>query len=213
MAVRVLLVDHFVMFRDAVCALLDRSGGYEIVATVDDGRLALELIREKQPDLVITETQLPRLSGIDLVRRAKQEGSSARFLFLTQKDGVRDVEEAFESGASGYVCKSDPASELISALEAVRAGRTHVSPSVTEHLVKLAVGGGSGSCQQPGLTDREREILQLVAEGMSSKEIGQVLHVSKRTVDTHRANLMEKLGIHKVSGLVRYAIREGLLSP
>ncbi len=212
MATQVVLADHLVMFREAVHALLDRCGGYEIVASTENGRDALDAIRKHKPDLAIAETMLPGLSGFDLAQRVRQEKIDTRFIFLTQKDCAKSVEEAFEAGASGYVCKSDPSEELVNAIEAVRAGRTHVSPSVTGHLVKLAVGQRS-STDSTGLTAREREILQLVAEGMSSKEIAEVLHVSVRTVDTHRSNLMEKLGIHKVSGLVRYAIREGLMVP
>jgi DNA-binding NarL/FixJ family response regulator len=213
MATRVLLADHQVLFRDAVHALLERSGGFEVVAAVTDGREALDALRKRRPDLVIAEAQLPRLSGHQLAEQARLEGSNARFILLAQNTGPRQVGEAFKAGAAGYVCKTDSASQLIAAIEDVTHGRTHVSPSVTDHLVKLAVGEKGLPRRPDALTSREREILQLVAEGMSSKEVSETLHVSVRTVDTHRANIMEKLGIHRVSGLVRYAIREGILNP
>jgi len=213
MATHVLLADPSLMFRDAVHALLDRSGGFEVVDAVADGRAALDAILERQPDLVIAEIELPQLGGADLARCARQEDSPSRFLFLTQRAGSREVGAAFEAGASGCLCKTDPASELISAVETIRAGGTHVSPRLVGHLVELAVDANSDRSPQGDLTRREREILLLVAEGLSSREIGQRLDLSTRTVETHRSNLMDKLDIHKVPGLVRYAIREGLMTP
>jgi DNA-binding NarL/FixJ family response regulator len=213
MGVRVVLVDSEVLFRGAVHALIDRAGGYEIVAEASDGQEALARIARHAPDLVVLETSLPRLAGSEVVRQAKAHGSQALFLFLSNRIGRRHVEEALRAGANGYVTKSDSATELLSAIEAVGSGQTYLSPSATRHLVEIALGRGDSENGRADLSSREREVLQLIAEGMSSKEIAEALHVSVRTVDSHRANLMDKLGIHKVSGLVRYAIREGLLNP
>lgn len=212
MLIRIVLADPHLMFREAVRALLERRGDCEVVAEVADGNEALRVVLEHEPDLVISEATLPRLTGIEVARRARKQGSGARFLFLTANDGPRVVEDVFQSGATGFVCKRDSANELMAAVDAAIRGQTYVSPKATGELVRIAVGS-DGSPGRVELTSREREVLQLVAEGHSSKEISELLRVSVRTVDSHRANVMEKLGIHKVSGLVRYAIREGLLVP
>lgn len=213
MGIRIVLADSQVMFRDSLRALIEKLGGYEIVGEASDGSEALACIGAQAPDLVLLETSLPLLAGKEVVKRSKAAGSSAQFLFLSSRNGRREVEEAFQSGANGYVCKVDSASDLLAAIEAVRSGRTYLSPSATGHLVELALGRHSPETGRSDLTRREFEILQLIAEGMSSKEIADALRLSVRTVDSHRANLMDKLGIRKVSGLVRYAIREGLLDP
>lgn len=213
MGVRIVLADSQVLFRGAVRALIDRAGGYEIVAEASDGHEALDCVENHAPDLVILETLLPRIAGTEVVRSAKLKGSRALFLFLSDRAGRRDVEEAFKAGANGYVAKSDSTSDLLAAIEGVSSGQVYVSPSASGRLVEIALGRHLPESSQCDLSGREREVLQLIAEGLSSKEIAVTLHLSVRTVDSHRANLMEKLGIHKVSGLVRYAIREGILSP
>ena len=194
-------------------ALLDRSRAYQVVAVTADGHATLEAIREHEPDLVLLDTQLLHLSGPDVAERASKEGGSACFLFLTDRNDADTVEAAFAAGASGYVCKGDSTSELLKAIDRVCAGGTYVSPTIAGQLVRLAVDRDCEPARCPGLTSREREVLQLVAEGLSSKEIAKTLHLSVRTVDTHRGSIMEKLDIHNVPGLVRYAIRTGLLSP
>lgn len=214
MGIRIVLVDRQVMFRDSVRALVEKLGGCEIVGEFSDGAEALAGIEAQHPDLVVLEISLPVLAGPEVVRRAKASGSSAQFLFLTSHNAKRDVEEAFQSGANGFVCKVDSVTDLLAAIEAVRAGRTYLSSNATRHLVDLALGGHHAPEMCRGdLTRRELEILQLIAEGLSSKEIADALHVSVRTIDSHRSNLMDKLEIRKVSKLVRYAIREGILEP
>lgn len=214
MTTSILLADSYVLFRDAVRSLIETRGDCSVVAEASDGPETIDLIEKHAPDLVITESSLPRLSGVEVTRRCIRNGSRSRFLFLSTHDGRRHVEQAFHAGAAGYVCKGDPATELLRAIDAVRGERTYLSPTVAAHLVDVVIGrNGSPESDDADLTSREREVLQLVAEGMSSKEIASSLGVSTRTVESHRSNLMDKLGIHKVSGLVRYAIREGLLSP
>ena len=213
MGIRIVLADKQVMFRDAVRALIEKLGGCEIVGEASDGGEALACIDTHDPDLVVLEISLPVLAGPEVVRRAKVAGSSAQFVFLTDRNGKRDVEEAFQSGANGYVCKVDSVTDLLAAIEAVRSGRTYLSSNATRHLVELALGHHPPEMGRCELTRREQEILQLIAEGLSSKEIAEALHVSVRTIDSHRTNLMDKLEIRKVSKLVRYAIREGLLDP
>ena len=213
MGARIVLADRQVMFRDSVRALIEKLGGCEIVGEISDGSEALSCIEAHHPDLVVLEISLPVLAGPEVVRRAKAAGSSAQFLFLTDRSGKKDVEEAFQSGANGYVCKVDSVTDLLVAIEAVRSGRTYLSSNATQHLVELALGRYPAEMSRGELTRRALEILQLIAEGLSSKEIAAALHVSVRTIDSHRANLMYKLEIRKVSELVRYAIREGIIDP
>jgi len=212
MATRVALVDSQILFRAAVRALLERAG-YEIVAEASDGEEALARVQERTPDLVILELTLPGLPGTEIVRRAKQSGSSARFLFLSDRDQREDVDQALRAGADGYVVKRDSTEDLLTAIQRVSSGQTHFSPSAAEHLLEMALGRESARSDGATLSKREREVLRMVAEGMSNKEIALALGLSVRTVDSHRAKLMDKLGIHKVSELVRYAIREGILNP
>jgi DNA-binding NarL/FixJ family response regulator len=212
MGTRVVIADSQVLFCGAVAALIEKAGGYEIVGQASDGEEALACIEAQEPELVILELVLPRLAGTEVVRRAKRSGSRAHFLFISERDGRQDIEDALHAGADGFVAKRDSTADLLTAIERVSSGQVHLSPSVTVHLVEIAlrrddIAQGAGV----QLSSREREVLQLIAEGLSNKEIAASLGLSVRTVDSHRAALMEKLGIHKVSGLVRYAIREGLL--
>lgn len=214
MATSIVLVDDHKLVRDAIRTLLETRDDFAVSAEADDGASALTLVQDLKPDVVVTEVALPRLSGIDLIRRLKRAGCMSQFLILSSHAGSSILQQALAAGAAGFVCKSDTAKELVQAIDAVAAGQRYVSPSIAHHLVDLVAAGPT----PPGtdarhLTSREREVLQLVAEGLSSKEIAASLGVSTRTVESHRANVMEKLGIHKVSALVRYAIREGLLNP
>jgi len=214
MSTRIVLVDHHVVFREAIRGLIDARSQLSVVGEASEGREAYALCLELQPDVVVTEISIPRLSGVELASRLARELPRTRVLMLSGHESRSQVAQALRSGAAGYVCKSGPAQELIQAIDAVRSGRSFVSPAVAEHLVSALTGRGEAEPQAPhGLTGREREVLQMVAEGLSSKEIATELGVSTRTVESHRANVMGKLGIHKVSGLVRFAIREGLLNP
>jgi DNA-binding NarL/FixJ family response regulator len=213
MGVRVVLADSQVLFRGAVRALLVRTGSHDVLAEASDGHEALARIREHLPDLVLIELGLPGIDGAEVIRQSKDSGGAASFLVLSGRDGRREVEDALSAGASGFISKEDSADELLAAIDAVGNGGRYFSSRATRHLVDIALGRSQGESGHPSLSTRECEILRLIAEGMSSKEISEALHVSIRTVDSHRANLMEKLGLHKVASLVRYAIREGLINP
>jgi DNA-binding NarL/FixJ family response regulator len=210
----IILADGHAIFRDAVRALLETCEGFNVIGEASDGQQALDLAHELKPDVLVTEIALPRLSGIEVARRLSRSGSRSRVLILSSHEGRSQVQQAMRSGAVGYVTKSGSAPDLIQAIEAVRSGRGYLSPLVAQHVVDaVAQRGTSNADRSNELTSREREVLQLVAEGLSSKEIASCLGVSTRTVESHRAKVMDKLGIHKVSGLVRFAIREGLLNP
>ena len=210
----IVLADGHAIFRDAVRALIETCDGMTVVGEAGDGQQALEMAGELKPDVVVTEIALPRLSGIEVARRLSRSGSRSRVVILSSHEGRSQVQQAMRSGAVGYVTKSGSAPDLIQAIEAVRDGRGYLSPLVAQHVVDAVAQRGPGNADRSNeLTSREREVLQLVAEGLSSKEIASCLGVSTRTIESHRAKVMDKLGIHKVSGLVRFAIREGLLNP
>ncbi len=209
----ILLSDNHVVCREAIRTLIDDEQDFAVVGEASDGREALALALRLKPDILVTEITTPKLSGIDVIRRLAQEDPRVKVVVLSSHEGRSKVEQSLRAGAVAYVSKSATAEELMQALNAVREGRSFVSPSVAQHLIYAISGNSEGEATPEELTGREREVLQLIAEGLSSKEIATELGVSTRTVESHRANVMEKLGIHKVSGLVRFAIREGLLTP
>ena len=208
---RILLVDGQQLVRQAVRLLLEQQEGFHVVSEVDDGEAALRWIDRDPPDIAIVELSLPKLCGLSVIERLNNK-SRTRCLVLTSKDSRTQVQAALRAGAAGYVLKTAPASQLIEAVKVVADGKYYFSPQVSKHVVDAATDPASmGASELSRLTMRERQVLQLVAEGHSTKEIAQLLGVSSRTTDSHRARMMDKLDIHKVSGLVRFAIREGLV--
>jgi DNA-binding NarL/FixJ family response regulator len=195
-------------------ALLRSIDGIEVVAEADDGREALHLVGTQQPDVVLMDVAMPEMNGLEATARVSKEFPSVRVIILSMHANEEYVLQALRAGAAGYVLKDSGVSELELALKSVSRGETYLSPAVSKHVVAdyvRRVGGESNSLEQ--LTPRQREILQLLAEGRSMKEIAQLLFISIKTVETHRAQLMERLDIHDVPGLVRYAIRIGLVTP
>ncbi len=214
MKIRIVLADDHAVVRDGLRKLLEMQNGFEVVGEAEDGVTAVELAERLTPDVVVMDVWMPRLSGIEATRRIARLPGTTRVLVLTMHKSRSHVEEALRAGAAGYVLKDAPATEVMAALAAVHRGECYLSASITQQVVDaLAHPGTPESSPLAALTEREREVLQLIAEGLTSKEIATQLGVSLKTVEAHRANLMEKLDIHKVSGLVRFAIREGLIAP
>lgn len=214
MGTRILLVDDHAMIREGLRNVLESRDGISVVGEASDGREAVEAAERLEPDVVVMDIWLPRLSGIAATKEILRRRPQTRVVIATQHERRSFLEDALRAGASAYVVKSGSCRDLFDALDAVVQGRTYVAPIVTDHLVGAITRPGEAS--QAGLaslTGREREVLQRIAEGLGSKEIAADLHVSQRTVESHRANVMRKLGVHKVSGLVRVAIREGLVAP
>jgi len=208
----IVVVDDHQIVREGLVKLLEEREEFHVVGQAGDGEEAVEIVLEKQPDVVLMDVRMPRLSGVDATRRILKRGSEAKVVILSTHDGRNHVEQALRAGAAGYLVKTCSFDELLSAIGAVQTGASYLSPAVTRQVVDaIARPGDSVPSGAAMLTDREREVLQLIAEGLSSKEIAPVLGVSLKTVDSHRSNLMDKLDIHKVSGLVRYAIRMGLV--
>ena len=210
----VLLADHQCVVREAMHLLIEQRSDLHVVGEVGNGADVLEAVVRYEPNLLIMEQALPGMPTVDLIRKAIESCSRTKVLMLSSHENRSAVEDALRSGASGYVVKTACSKELMEAIDVVRDGRSYLSPSVAHHLVNaISHPGDSASCGTGSLTTRERQVVQLIAEGLSSKEIAAHLGVSHKTVESHRASVMEKLDIHKASALVRYAIREGLVAP
>jgi DNA-binding NarL/FixJ family response regulator len=211
--ITVLLVEDQWLVRAGLSALLKEFGGVEVVGEASDGREALELIAKLRPKLVLMDISMPSLNGVEATRLIAREHPDTRVIVLSGHAGEQFVLDAMRAGAAGYVLKGSPPTELSLAINAVARGELFLSPAISKHVVRVLTSQGQEPASSVGqLTPRQREILQLIAEGKSSKEIAQLLDAGVKTIESHRANLMARLGIHDVAGLVRYAIRHGLVS-
>jgi len=213
-SLRVLLADDHALVRAGMRALLGELPGIEVVAETGDGREALRLVREHKPDIALLDISMPGLNGLEVVARIAQEHPTTRVIMVSMHGDDESVRRALVAGAAGYLLKNSDRGELELALRAVARGDTWLSPSLTKRVV-AAYTQGAPSAEGPFavLTPRQREVLQLVAEGHSNKEIAGRLNVALKTVEAHRTELMERLGIHGVASLVRYAIQVGLVRP
>jgi DNA-binding NarL/FixJ family response regulator len=211
---RILLADDHALVRAGIRALIEAIEGATIVAEASNGREAIALSREHAPDVVVMDISMRELNGIEATAQIKAETPRARVLILSMHTTEDFVRRALKAGASGYLVKDSAPLELRMALEAVLRDEVYLSPRVSRGVVTGFVRGRaqSGDPSLEGLTPRQREILQMIAEGKSTKEIAFVLEVSAKTVETHRAALMERLDIHDVAGLVLYAVRHELVS-
>ena len=208
-----LLADDHVMVREALRRVIEGRGDITVVAEASDGREAVSLARRHSPNVAVLDLWMPVLSGEEATRQIVSNGCGTRVLILSMHEEWNHVRRAFEAGASGYLVKSAASRELLDAIDAVSAGRSYVSPAIACHVV-AASGEERGRTDPLSLlTPREHEVLQLVSEGLSSKEIATQLGLSIKTAESHRASLMKKLGVRKTSALVRLALREGLIAP
>lgn len=211
--VRILLADDHNLVRAGIRALVETIEGATIVAEASDGREAVALAIGLRPDIAILDISMKELNGIEAAGRIKRELDRTRVLILSMHTTEDFVRRALKAGADGYIVKDSAPLELRLAIEAVMRGETYISPRVSGHVVAGFLGADANRVSSiDTLTPRQREILQLIAEGRSTKEIAFSLGVSVKTVETHRASLMERLGIHDVAGLVIYAVRNRLVS-
>jgi DNA-binding NarL/FixJ family response regulator len=212
--VRVLLVDNHTIVRAGLRVLLETLPGLVVVAEASDGREALRLAALHRPDLVLMDIAMPEMNGLEATERLRREFPQIQVVILSMHAHEEYVLQALRLGARGYILKDAGTAELELAIAAVRRGETYLSPAVSRHVIDQYLHRVGGAPEPPPiepLTPRQREVLQLIAEGRTNKEIADVLQISVKTVETHRMQLMQRLGIHDLAGLVRYAVRSGLI--
>ena len=208
---RVLLVDDHTLVLDGFRKLLE--DWCEIVGVAEDGRALLRMAQELQPDIVTLDISMPQLNGIDAARKLKKILPRTQLIFVTMHDDPAYVNEAFKAGASGYLLKRSAGSELRQAIQAVMDGQCYVTPLVAKGLVQSVITGGRPPVlEDKSLTARQREVLQLVAEGMTVKEIASALDLSPKTVEFHKSQIMTQLDLHTTAELTKYALVHGLLT-
>jgi DNA-binding NarL/FixJ family response regulator len=211
--VRVLLADDHVLVRAGIRSLLEKLPWVEVVGEAGDGREALALVKSKQPDVVLMDIAMPGLNGLEASERMAKEFTKVRVIILSMHNNEEYYWRALKSGASGYLLKKAASAELAIALERVVHGDIYLSHEISTRLLKKfpAIGIADRKSPLEELTGRQREILQLIAEGQNTKQIGDILKVSPKTVEYHRMKLMDSLNVHDIPGLVRFALRTGLL--
>ena len=214
MSVKIILADDHRIMREGLRALLEREAGIEVIAEADNGRTTVELSRELNPDIVVIDIGMPDLNGIDATRQIVSDAPTVKVIALSMHSDKKFVREMLSAGASGYLLKDSAFEELGTALATVINNQTYLSPKIADTVVKDYLGkvGPKESKASPALTKREREVLQLIAEGKTTKDIASQLYVSIKTIETHRKQIMEKVGLNSVAELTKYAIREGLTS-
>ena len=209
---RVLLVDDHIMVLEGFKRLIEDQ--CEVVGMVEDGRTLLEVAPKLKPDIITMDISMPWLNGLDAARRLKKEMPDVKIIFLTMHADVAYVREAFAAGASGFLMKRSAGTELLQAIQAVSNGQYYITSLITKDLVRSIIAGATNVSPQRGvLTPRQREVLQLVAEGRAVKEIATILNISVKTVEYHKAQIMEQLNLHTTAELTKYAIAHGLIPP
>lgn len=212
--VRAVLADDHKLVRAGFRLMLNSLGAIEVVGEASDGQEALELIRKHKPELALLDITMPGLTGIEVASWLQREGLSTKVLILSMHVDEEYIARAVRAGVSGYLLKTADPMELETAIQAALSGKTYLSAGISSQIVtdySRRVGPAESLLDQ--LTPRQREILQLIAEGKNTKTIAEVLNISTKTVETHRAALMDRLDVHDIPGLVRYAIRHGLVEP
>lgn len=216
MPIRVILADDHQLVRAGLRALLESFTDVEVLAECSDGQEALAAVGAHRPDVVLLDITMPGMNGLEVARRVPKASPATRVLVLSMHAGPEYVAQAMRAGIDGYLIKDAAVDELRSALDAIAAGRPYISPAISETLLhgfmRTGKTPGDAGAELDKLTARQREILQLVAEGYGTREIAARLHLSVKTIESHRSQTMDRLDIHDVPGLVRFAIRAGLIS-
>ena len=209
---RILIADDHTMVRESLVKLLEAAGDVQVVAQAADGIEALEKAELTRPDIVVADLTMPRLGGLEVVRRLREKLPNTRVLVLTMHQEDEYVLQAVRAGASGYLVKDSAGSELLAAVRSLHAGRGYFGPQASKALAEqMQHPGRAGDSPYGELTPREREVFHLIAEGMTTKEIARRLEISVKTAENHRGRVLDKLGMRNTAELVRYALRKGLL--
>jgi DNA-binding NarL/FixJ family response regulator len=207
----VLLAEDHVIVAEGLKSLLEEE--FELVGIVGDGRSLIDSAKRLKPDVIIADISMPLLNGLDAARQLRREDNSAKIIFLTMHADVPLATEAFRAGASGYLLKQSASKELITAIHEVVMGRSYVTPLITRDVLSFLMEASQQPEEQsPKLTPRQREVLQLIAEGRTMKETATILNISTRTVEAHKYEMMQTLGVETTAELIQYAIKIGLLS-
>lgn len=213
-AFRILVADDHPIFRLGLCALLSSRKGWEVCGEADDGRDAVEKCTQLKPDLVILDISMPRLNGVDAARQILKDNPAQRVLVLTDVDSDRVVRDCLQAGVRGWVLKSDTANDLTAAVEALQRHSCVFSLRISDMLVSKQLKespSGTATPKMPELSPREREVLQLLAEGRTSRDVAVILNIALKTAETHRSNIMLKLDLHSIAKLVLYAVRNEII--
>ncbi|QYY37332.1 response regulator transcription factor [Ruficoccus sp. ZRK36] len=207
---RVVVVEDQTILRDLICRLLESYPGIEVVGALADGHEALREINDKKPDIVVLDIMLPQLNGVEVLRQLKNADRKPDILVFSAFPSKNVVRKVLEAGIEGFIEKDANLNELEVALEKIAAGQSYFGPRIVDIMREIMINPSQGDSLEE-LTPRERQVLQLIAESCTSKEIAAKLDISVKTADTHRANLMKKLGVHDVAGLTRQALSFGLI--
>lgn len=210
--VRVLICDDHALFRAGIKAILEHHPGIDVVGEAPNGRKAVEEARRLQPHVVLMDMEMPELNGLEATRQLREAGLTAKVLILTMYAEDELVARCLEAGAAGYVLKDEPATQLVYAIKAASTGGRYLSPVAAEGVIRSAQSGaGRPETRFDSLTGREREVFKLLTDGCSGKEIAVSLHLSVKTVDVHKTNMMRKLGVHDRAELMKYALQNRLI--
>jgi len=214
MSVRIILADDHKIVREGLRALIEKRPGFEVIAEAEDGRTTVKLTKELSPDIVIMDIAMPDMNGIEATRRIIEQVPNVKVIALSMHSDIRFVVEMLKAGASGYLLKDCASEELTNAIRAVMKNRTYLSPDIADIVIKdySRLISKENLSVFSILTAREREALQLLAEGKTTREIATLLKISVKTVETYRQKIMDKLNIYSIAELTKYAIREGLTS-
>jgi two-component system response regulator NreC len=210
MPIRIVLADDHVLVRQSLKALLEREG-FQVVAEASDGQEAVRHAGSLQPDIVVMDISMPILNGLNAAREMSRSIPKTKIILLTQHDEGQYISEALDAGVKGYVLKNQVASDLLEAIRQVSRGQVYLSPGVSRGVMEAYHSKSEKS--KSSLTLRERQVLQLIAEGKSTKDVASLLGISVKTAESHRTRLMNKLDIHETASLVRYAVRQGMVEP
>jgi DNA-binding NarL/FixJ family response regulator len=213
-ALRIMVADDHEVVRKGLRALLEARPGWQVCAEATDGRDVIKKVAEVKPDVIVLDIAMPNLNGLEATRQLIKSDPEAKVLILTLHDSDQVIRDVLSAGARGFLLKSDAARDLVSAVEALGQGKTYFTSKVAAMVLNGFLKGGPGASlgtYASPLTPREREIVQLLAEGKSSKEVASVLGLSVKTAETHRSNIMRKLDLHSVSDVVLYAIRNNII--
>jgi len=211
---RIIIAEDATIVREGLRMILSANTDYLIVAEAENGLEAVRLAREKNPDMLLMDLSMPRMNGMDAIREIKKENPHVRILVLTVHKSDEFISAALDAGADGYVLKDACRAELMLAVKSVLEGKNYISPGITENIIQGYLGSQTARPRTlaESLTHREREILKLIAEGNKSKQIGELLCISVKTVEKHRENIMQKLGLHNIPSLTSFAIENGLVA-